>query len=327
MRILVTGGAGFIGSHVVLALAKAGHHPVTVDNLSNGHRDAILAGDFYRMDIRDVDALTEILSAERIEAVIHLAGLIEAGLSVADPVRFEAVNIGGARSLLSALQRTATPLLLFSSTAAIFGNPHILPVDEEAPHAPVNPYGHTKLAVERLLAEAEAAWGLRSVALRYFNAAGADPGGRLGERHQPETHLIPLALAVAMGRLPHLKIFGTDYPTTDGTCVRDYVHVADLASAHLAALDYLAAGGPSGAFNLGNGLGFSVRQVIEAVERVTGRPVPVQAEPRRPGDPAALVASSRRARRELDWQPRYTTLEDMVAHAWAFQRSGGGRVI
>ncbi len=321
MKVLVTGGAGFIGSHTVLALQEAGHQTVVVDNLGNGHRDAVLAGEFHNVDIRNTTELAALISRSGVEAVIHFAAFIEAGVSVREPLRFFDNNVGGSVSLLEAMRQTGLGTLVFSSTAAIFGNPQSLPITEDAPTAPTNPYGESKLFVERLLADCEAAFGLRHVALRYFNAAGADPLARLGERHDPETHIIPLALAAALGVGPPLTLFGDDYPTPDGTCLRDYVHVTDLAAAHLCALAHLAAGGPSRAFNIGTGQGFSVRDVIAAVEAVTGRTVPLVRGSRRPGDPAALVASNARATRELGWSPRFVELKDMVAHAFAFQQA------
>ena len=318
MRILVTGGAGFIGSHTVLRLAELGHDCVVVDDLSNGHADSVLHGTLVEADMRDTDRLAALLTDHGIDGVIHFAAFIEAGASVLDPLRFWDNNVGGTWSVLTAMRRAGVDKLVFSSTAALFGNPERLPIEEDDPQRPTNPYGDTKLAGERMIANAERAYGIRSVALRYFNAAGADPEGRLGERHDPESHLIPLALAAAAGLGKGLTLNGTDYPTPDGTCIRDYVHVADLADAHVKAMEYLAAGNASRSFNLGTGSGSSVRQVIDAVEKVTGRRVPVAVGPRRAGDPVSLVASNRRARAELGWEPRHPELEDMVAHAWAF---------
>jgi len=317
MRVLVSGGAGFIGSHMVLRLVEAGHEPVVVDNLSNGHRDAVLAGSFHQLDIRQTDALTAILETEKIEAAIHFASYIEAGVSVREPLKFWDNNVGGAASLFEAMRRTGVDKLVFSSTAAVFGDPVRTPIEEDDAKAPVNPYGETKLAIEHMLAGAHRAHGLRAVPLRYFNAAGADPQGRLSERHSPETHLIPLALAAAAGRRPPLTLFGDDYPTPDGTCIRDYIHVVDLVEAHLKALDYLAGGGAPRAFNLGTGQGHSVRDVIAAVKQATGMDVPFEIGPRREGDPVSLVAANGRAVSELGWKIRYPSLVDMVAHAWA----------
>ena len=318
MRILVTGGAGFIGSHTVLRLAELGHECVVVDNLGNGHADAVLHGVLVEADVRDTDRLAGLLAEHRIDGVIHFAAFIEAGVSVVDPLRFWDNNIGGTWSVLSAMRDASVDKLVYSSTAALFGNPERLPIEEEDPQFPTNPYGDTKLAGEKMIANAGRAHGLRAVCLRYFNAAGADPEGRLGERHDPESHLIPLALAAASGKGKGLTLYGTDYPTVDGTCIRDYIHVADLADAHVKAMEYLAAGNPSNSFNLGNGNGWSVRQVIDAVETVTGKTVPLTLGPRRAGDPVSLVASNKRALAELGWQPRFPELEDMVAHAWAF---------
>jgi len=320
MRILVTGGAGFIGSHTVLRLANLGHDCVVIDNLGNGHADAVLHGRLITADIRDTDRLTAILLTETIDGIIHFASYIEAGLSVKDPLRFWDNNVGGTRSVLAAMRSAGVDKLVFSSTAALFGNPDRQPIEEDDRQIPTNPYGDTKLAGERMIAAVGAAHAIRSVCLRYFNAAGADPEGRLGERHHPETHLIPLALAAAAGDGPGLTLFGTDYPTPDGTCIRDYIHVVDLADAHVKAMDYLQAGGSSRAFNLGCGQGWSVRQVIDEVEKVTGRKVPLTIGARRPGDPVALVASNRRALAELGWTPQFPELRDMVAHAWAFYR-------
>jgi UDP-glucose-4-epimerase GalE len=320
MRILVTGGAGFIGSHTVLRLAELGHDCLVVDNLGNGHADAVLHGRLEIFDVRDTGPLTRLLLDEAIEGVIHFAAFIEAGASVIDPLRFWDNNFGGTLSLLSAMKEAGIDKLVYSSTSALFGNPERLPIEEADPQCPTNPYGDTKLAGEGMIAAAGRAYGLRAICLRYFNAAGADPEGRLGERHDPESHLIPLALAAAFGAGNGLTLYGTDYPTADGTCIRDYIHVADLADAHVKAMDHLAAGGRSRAFNLGCGKGWSVRQVIDSVEKVTGRKVPVTIGPRRPGDPVALVASNRRAIAELGWAPRFPELEDMVRHAWAFMR-------
>jgi UDP-glucose 4-epimerase len=321
MRILVTGGAGFIGSHTVLRLAELGHECVVVDNLGNGHRDAVLYGRFEQFDVRETGRLADLMRDQRIEGVIHFAASIEAGASVVEPLRFWDNNVGGTRSVLEAMQHAEVGKLVYSSTAALFGDPVRQPIEEDDPQLPTNPYGDTKLAGERMIA----ASGVKAVCLRYFNAAGADPQGRLGERHDPETHLIPLALVAAAGKRGALTLHGTDYPTADGTCIRDYIHVADLADAHVKAMDYLANGGPSRAFNLGCGKGWSVRQVIDAVEAATGRQVPLVIGPRRAGDPVELVAANKRALAELGWQPRYPDLRDMVAHAWAFmQKDGSG---
>jgi len=326
MRILVTGGAGFIGSHTLLRLAELGHECLVVDNLGNGHADAVLHGRLVVADIRDTARMADLLRDEAIEGVIHFAAFIEAGASVKEPLRFWDNNVGGTLSLLTAMRDAAVDKLVYSSTAALFGNPERQPIEEDDRQYPTNPYGDTKLAGEKAIAAAGRAHGLRAVCLRYFNAAGADPEGRLGERHDPETHLIPLALAAAAGSGPGLTLYGTDYPTADGTCIRDYIHVADLAEAHVLAMDLLAAGNESRAFNLGCGRGWSVRQVIDTVEQVTGRKVPLTIGARRPGDPVSLVAGNRRAKAELAWHPRFPELRDMVSHAWEYFRKAQGRL-
>lgn len=336
-KILVPGGAGFIGAHTVAALADAGFQTLVLDNLSNGHRDSLsnidLPGvDFIEGDIRDASLLDQIFADHQIDAVIHFAAFIEAGESVRDPLSFYDNNTAGSMCLLAAMQRASVKRVVFSSTAAVYGQPREqAPLLETLPKAPINPYGESKWAVECMLRDCAVAHGLQSVALRYFNAAGSDPDGRFGERHEPESHLIPLALQAANGKRPNIKIFGTDYDTPDGTCVRDYIHVSDLADAHVKALQYLfdlptgkadpETTGNAGfydAYNLGTGHGFSVRQVIETAKRVTGINFNVLEENRRPGDPARLVANSDKAKATFNWQPRYPALEDMVAHAWAY---------
>ena len=318
--VLVTGGAGFIGSHAVLALLEAGHRVVTVDNLSNGHREAVLGGDFEQLDLLDADALDAVFERYRPEAVMHFAGAIEVGESVRDPLKYFRVNVGGSLNLLAAMARHGPQAIVFSSTAAVFGAPARVPIEEDDAKAPINPYGMSKLMVERVLAELARANGLKACALRYFNAAGADPAGRLAERHEPETHLIPLVLQAAAGRRPGIAVFGTDYDTPDGSCVRDYVHVSDLADAHLLALEALFAGRARPAYNLGNGEGYSVRQVIETARQVTGRAIAVSEAARRPGDPARLVASNRLALSELGWQPKRRLLPEIIEDAWRAMR-------
>lgn len=326
-KILVPGGAGFIGSHTLLALAQAGYEPVVLDNLGNGHRDAVLGCPLVEGDIRDATLLDEIFSHYMFDAVVHFAAYIEAGESVRDPMKFYDNNVAGSLSLLKAMKRHGTRKIVFSSTAAVYGEIAADRLTESLPKEPINPYGQSKWAVECMLRDSASADGLQAVALRYFNAAGADPDGRLGERHDPETHLIPLVLQAAAGIRPSISMFGTDYPTPDGTCVRDYIHVADLASAHVAALDHLFSlddsaqtpkAGFYDAFNLGNGTGFSVREVVDACRTVTGRDFPVKEEARRAGDPAVLVADATRARDVLGWQPAYPSLHDIVSHAWRF---------
>ncbi|RMF82935.1 MAG: UDP-glucose 4-epimerase GalE [Nitrospirae bacterium] len=321
MRCLVAGGAGYIGAHMVRALVRAGHAVAVLDNLATGHREAVPGSvPLFEVDLLDREATAQAVAEAAPEAVLHFSARSLVGESVADPARYYANNVTGTLNLLEAMRQVGCRRFVFSSTAALFGEPERLPIDEDHPVRPINPYGASKAMVERLLEDFDAAYGLRYVSLRYFNAAGAAAEGDLGEDHRPETHLIPLVLAAAAGRRPAITVFGTDYPTEDGTCVRDYIHVEDLCDAHLLALDHLAAGGGSRRYNLGNGAGFSVRQVIDTAARVTGRPVPVEEGPRRPGDPAVLVADSRRIREELGWRPRRPELETIVAHAWAWHR-------
>lgn len=319
MKVLVVGGAGYIGSHMVLALRQAGHEVVTLDNLSTGHRDAVLAGEWVLGDLADPVALEALFSGRRFEAVLHFASSIQVGESVRQPLLYYQNNVANTLNLLQAMVRHGVRRLIFSSTAALFGNPVRPRIDETHPRQPINPYGRSKWMVEQVLADADQAHGLRSICLRYFNAAGADPLARVGERHEPETHLIPLVLQAASGRRPDITVHGTDYDTPDGTCVRDYIHVADLAEAHLLALETLARKDSSDAFNLGNGNGYSVQQVIDSVRRVTGRDVTVRHGPRREGDPAVLVADSARAQALLDWRPRHADLDTIVNHAWRWE--------
>lgn len=324
MSILVTGGAGYVGSHAVLALAEAGEQVVVVDDLSNGHRWAVREAPLEVGDIRDGAFMDAVLRRHRVEAVLHFAAVAEAGRSMVDPLSFYDDNVVGTVRLLQAMRRAGVGLLVFSSTSATYGEPRVVPIPEEHPQEPVNAYGDTKLAVERALRWCEEAYGLRTAALRYFNAAGAHPSGVIGEDHEPETHLIPNVLYAALGRTAGVRVFGDDYETPDGTCIRDYVHVSDLADAHVAALRHLRAGGDSLRCNLGNGAGFSVRQVVEVAREVTGEPIAAVVEPRRPGDPARLVASSERARQVLGWTPRYASLHDIVGTAWAWHRAHHG---
>lgn len=316
MRILVTGGAGFIGSHTAKALARVGFEPIVLDDLREGHRRAVRWGPFVHGDVGDRELVRRAIQQYRIEGVIHFAASAYVGESVREPRTYFHNNVINTLALLDAMLEVGPERVVFSSTCATYGIPRILPIDEEHPQQPVNPYGESKLFVERVLQAYANAYGLRWVALRYFNAAGADPEGELGEDHAPETHLIPLVIDAALGRYPSIDVFGTDYPTPDGTAIRDYIHVTDLADAHVRALRYLLSGGESVALNLGTGAGHSVREVIAAVERVGGRPVPVREAPRRAGDPPALVADARRARQVLGWQPRFTDLELIVRNAW-----------
>jgi UDP-glucose 4-epimerase len=314
MRVLVTGGAGFIGASTAAALLRAGHEVVVVDDLSTGHRDAVPnEATFVRADVTDPAAIAPVV-AEGIDACVHFAALIEAGESMRIPERFFTVNTAGSARLLEVLLDHGVERFVLSSTAAVYGEPERSPIDEDDPLVPTNAYGESKLLVERMLAWHHRLHGLRTAALRYFNAAGATPGR--GERHDPETHLIPLVLQVAAGQRDHISVFGTDYPTPDGTAVRDYVHVADLADAHVLALEALAERGQL-TCNLGNGDGFSVREVIETARRVTGHAIPAVDAARRDGDPASLVAASRRAQELLGWQPRHRDLDRIVADAWA----------
>ncbi len=322
MNILVTGGAGYVGSVVAEQLNQARHRVVVYDNMSHGHREAIAYGaDFIYGELSDRAALDAAFRSCSIEAVMHFAALIEAGESMQSPEKYFRNNSANTLTLLEAMLSHGVKRLVFSSTAALYGNPEKTPILEDAALAPTNPYGESKLLVERMLDWFHRIYGLRYATLRYFNAAGA--AGVLGEDHRPESHLIPRILQVALGQAEHIKIFGTDYPTDDGTCVRDYIHVSDLASAHLLALDALVKyHGPSQLiYNLGNGRGFSVRQVIEMARRVTGHPIPAMESPRRAGDPAVLVASSEKIRRELKWQPRFPELEAIITSAWAWQRA------
>ncbi len=318
--VLVIGGAGFIGSQTCKALAAAGFLPVTVDDLSGGHEWAVKWGPLERCDIRDHAALDRVFRLHRPTAVLHFAGLIAVGESMERPGRYYDSNVGGTLALLEAMRDAGCGRLVFSSSAAVYGVPEATPIPETHSLRPINPYGRTKAIAEGMAADFAAAHGLASAALRYFNAAGADPDGELGEAHDPETHLIPLALEAAAGLRPALSLFGEDFPTRDGTCVRDYVHVADLADAHVLALKALVDGKQGAdAYNLGNGAGFTVREVIDAVETVTGAKLPVRTAPRRPGDPAILLADAKRAGSELGWRPRFASLHTQVLHAWSWQ--------
>jgi UDP-arabinose 4-epimerase len=318
--VLVTGGAGYVGSHTSKALARAGYRPIVLDNLSRGNRGAVRWGPLEEAELRDADALDWIFAAYRPAAVIHLAAFAYVGESVVKPEIYYSNNLVGMISLLEAMRRHGVGSIVFSSTCAVYGNPIRLPLTEDHPKAPVNPYGFSKLACERILADYDAAHGLRSVSLRYFNAAGADPEGEIGEAHEPETHLIPLALRAATDPDFTLSVFGTDYPTPDGTAIRDYVHVADLAQAHVLALRCLEAGGQSRALNLGTGQGFSVRQILDAVSRILRHPMKSRDAGHRAGDPPALVAESGAARNVLDWSPAHSELETIITTAAAWHQ-------
>ena len=319
MKVLVVGGAGYIGSHMVKMLLSEGHEVLTFDNLSSGHRDAVLGGAFVHGDLADVSTLDFTFSSYQPDAVLHFASFIQVGESVNRPDLYYRNNVTNTLNVLDAMVKHGIKRFIFSSTAAIFGEPDYVPIDEQHRTSPLNPYGQSKLMIEKILQDYDKAFGLKSICLRYFNAAGADPDGQLGERHDPETHLIPLILQAVSGRRANINVFGRDYCTPDGTCVRDYIHVVDLCSAHLLALDYLVKKGKSNRFNLGNGAGFSVQEVIRAVERVTGKVVKVVDGPRREGDPASLVADATKARHTLGWAPSFTQLDTIVAHAWQWE--------
>ena len=318
-NILVTGGAGYIGSHTCKALKLAGYTPVAYDNLVYGHRWAVQWGDLVHADLADVDALDACFDKYRPKAVIHFAAFTYVGESVQDPAKYYTNNVGCTLNLLDAMRKHECGRIVFSSTCAVYGTPQFMPLTEAHPLAPINPYGHSKRFIEQILADYGAAYGIRSAVLRYFNAAGADPDGDVGESHDPESHLIPLALRACLDNEHPLTVFGSDWDTPDGTCIRDYIHVADLAAAHLAAMGYLETH-PAGAFNLGSENGHSVMEIIEAIKRVTGRPVNWNPGPRRDGDPARLVADSSLAKRELGWTPRYTDLDELIAHAWQWMQ-------
>lgn len=319
--ILVVGGAGYIGSHMVWLLGQRGMHAVTLDNLSAGHRNAVLHGELVVGDIADRALLERLFASRRFDVVMHFASCIQVGESVTDPAKYYANNVANTLTLLDAMRAHKVRQFVFSSTAAIFGEPQHLPISERHPCAPINPYGRTKWMIEQALFDYQSAYGLRAVSLRYFNAAGAHPDGILGERHTPETHLIPLVLQAASGQRRDITVFGRDYATPDGTCIRDYVHVMDLAEAHWQALRYLENSGTGVAFNLGNGDGYSVQQVISTACAVTGCDIQVQEGPRRIGDPARLVADAALARSVLNWQPKYGDLPTIVRDAWRWECS------
>jgi UDP-glucose 4-epimerase len=317
MNVLIVGGAGYIGSHCVRQLAQAGHRPVVLDNLVYGHRSAVAAGvPFHQADLGDEAAVGRILREEKIEAVMHFAAYCYVGESVTDPLKYYLNNLAATLHLLQAMREAEVKKFVFSSTCATYGVPAALPIVETMPQAPINPYGQTKLDVENALKAVAHAHGLSFAAFRYFNAAGAAEDGSIGEDHDPETHLIPLAVDAAVGRRPNLQLFGTDYPTPDGTCLRDYVHVDDLSRAHIAVFERLASPGASLFYNLGTGRPTSNREVIRSVEKITGRKIPVVEGPRRPGDPPALYADSSKAQRELGWKIRFPDIDGIVATAW-----------
>ncbi len=321
-RILVTGGAGYIGATTAHRLRAAGFEPIVLDNLSKGHRRFVSDIEFIHADLTDAYAVHRSLAGLEIDAVVHFAALIEAGVSMRDPLPFYRTNIGGAFNVLDAMKMHGIDKIVFSSTAAVYGVPQTVPIKESQPSKPINPYGATKVAIERMLADCSDAWGLKWIALRYFNAAGADTELPCGEWHDPETHLIPNVLRAAAGEKEHLDLFGVDHPTEDGTAVRDYVHVGDLADAHIAALEQLEHL-TGKAYNLGIGRGFSVQEVIRAGEQVTGKQITVQKKPPRPGDPPVLVADPTQAMSELKWKPQYTEIKEIVGSAWQWFSNNG----
>ena len=320
MTVLITGGAGYVGSHALKQLRESGTRCVVLDNLSRGHRESVLDAELIVGDVADADLVSHILVHHGITAVMHFAAFAYVGESVHEPARYYLNNVAATIRLLDCMVRHDVRTIVFSSTCATYGLPETTPMTEDHPQRPVNPYGASKLMIERVLKDFETAYGLKSVVLRYFNAAGADPSGQIGEWHEPETHLIPLILFNAAGLRESVEVFGTDYPTPDGTCIRDYIHVTDLAQAHELALHYLEARNPSAVFNLGNGSGFSVRAVIETAERVTSRKINAINVARRPGDPHSLVGSAAKAREVLGWAPKYDSLEAIVRTAWNWHR-------
>lgn len=321
MKLFITGGAGYVGSHCVRDLLSAGHQVTVFDNLTYGHRAAVHAdAAFIAGDLEDGAKLREVLKAGRFDAVMHFAAWLNVGESVSEPLKYWRNNVTNTLILLEAMQVSGVRKLVFSSTCAIFGEPDTLPIHEELPKRPINPYGATKLAVEMMLSDSCGAWGLGATALRYFNASGAAEDGSIGEDHSPEAHLVPLVLQVALGQRENIKVFGTDYPTPDGSCVRDYVHVSDLADAHRRALEAIEPGRFQ-YFNVGTGRGYSVREVIAACRDVTGHPIPAVEVERRPGDPPSLYADSTKLQKTLGWSPRYTDIKDIVRTAWNWHRT------
>ena len=322
MAILVLGGAGYIGSHTVYELIDAGRDVVVADNLQTGFKAAVHPkAKFYQLDIRDRGALDTLFQAEDIEGVIHFAASSQVGESMSDPLKYYDNNLHGTMVLLQSMVAHGVDKIVFSSTAATYGEPERVPILEDDRTVPTNCYGETKLSMEHMMSWVSKAHGLRYVALRYFNACGAHASGKIGEAHNPETHLIPLILQVPNGQREKISIFGDDYPTPDGTCIRDYIHVTDLAQAHILALDYLMKGGDNNVFNLGNGVGFSVNEVIEVARAVTGHPIPAEVSPRRAGDPAQLIASSEKAKSVLGWKPQYDDLNTIVSSAWNWHKA------
>ena len=322
MKLLVLGGAGYIGSHTAIELLDNGHEVVIADNLVTGYREAIPEkATFYQGDLRDKDFLVDLLNKEKVDAVIHFAAFSLVGESVTNPLKYYENNLYGTKVLLDAMIETGVDKIVFSSTAATYGEPENIPILESDRTCPTNPYGETKLAMEKMISWAAKAHGLHFVSLRYFNACGAHKSGKIGEAHNPESHLIPLVLQVPNGKREFVSIYGNDYDTPDGTCIRDYIHVTDLAKAHILAVEYLMNGGESDIFNLGNGVGYSVKEVIETARKVTGHPIPAKEEARRAGDPARLVASGEKARKILGWEPEITDLADIISSAWKWHKA------
>lgn len=319
MKILIVGGAGYIGSHMVKQLSLAGNDVITLDNLSYGYRDAVKYGSFIEGDLGDKELLNNIFTSNKVDAVMHFAGFIQVSESVVKPSMYYRNNVINTLALLDTMLQHDIKNFIFSSTAAIFGEPEYTPIDEQHKKQPINPYGHSKLMIEQILNDYDKAYNLRSTCLRYFNAAGADPDGELGERHIPETHLIPLILQAASGRREDIKVFGDDYDTKDGTCIRDYIHINDLCEAHSLALDLMIKTDNSARFNLGNGTGFSVKEVIDIAKQVSGNNFKVTIEGRRDGDPAVLVADAHLAKRKLNWQPKFAELHDIIKTAWDWE--------
>lgn len=319
-NVLVVGGAGYIGSHMVKELLDAGFDVTTLDNLSTGHRKAVTGGTFVQGDLADQELLDRLFIEKTVDAVMHFAAYSLVADSVENPIEYYRNNFSSTLSLLSSMLRHGVRRFIFSSTAAVYGEPETVPIPETHPCLPTNPYGASKFAVERMLSDCDSAYGLKYMSLRYFNAAGADASARIGERHERETHLIPLVLQTALGRRRQIDIFGTDYSTPDGTCLRDYVHVTDLASAHLLALSALMDGSRSNIYNLGNSKGYSVREVIDLSREITGKQIPSREAERREGDPAVLVADSKKIRQELGWRPRYEDLENIIESAWKWHQ-------
>ena len=319
-KILVVGGAGYIGSHMVKDLLDAGYHVITLDDLSTGHRELLPGGEFIEGGLGDTVLLDKLFSTHKISAVMHFAAFSLVGESVEKPLKYYRNNMAATAELLDSMIRHGVKRFIFSSTAAVYGEPVDIPITESHYCTPTNPYGQSKIAVERMLKDCDSAYGLKYISLRYFNAAGADKSGTIGERHRNETHLIPLVLEVPAGRREDIKIFGTDYPTPDGTCIRDYIHVSDLSGAHLLALDSLLSGGDSAVYNLGNNRGYSVREVIELARKVTGKPIPIIEADKRQGDPAILIASSDKIKKKLGWKPEYEDLETIIKTAWKWHQ-------